>query len=219
MSIVKQHIFDMDGLLIDSEPFWRSAEVKVFNQYGVPFTEEMCRSTVGMRIDEVVRFWAVTYPFIEDKIEVITESIQDELIHLVKSEGKALPGVYDTLDTLKKNSRTCALASSSSVRIINEVVDALHIRNYFTIIHSAEFEKQGKPNPDVFLSTAKFLNTTSSHCIVYEDSKNGLLAALSAQMKAVIIPEFPNEDFDWYSQAHKKLHSLEEFDLQELERL
>jgi sugar-phosphatase len=215
----KQHIFDMDGLLIDSEPFWRAAEVKVFNHFDVPFTEEMCRETVGMRIDEVVVHWSVTYPHIQEKVKVIADAIQDELIFLVKKSGQALPGVIPTLEMLKKNERRCALASSSSMRIINEVVKALNIIDYFEVIHSAEFEKYGKPHPDVFLSTAKMMQTTADRCVVYEDSKNGLLAGLAANMKVVLIPEFPFEDTDWFAQAHKKLNSLADFDLMEVEQL
>jgi mannitol-1-/sugar-/sorbitol-6-/2-deoxyglucose-6-phosphatase len=215
----KTHIFDMDGLLIDSEPFWRKAEVRVFTHYGIPFTEDMCRQTVGMRIDEVVHYWAKEYPIIADKIHLISNEIQDELIALVKSEGKALPGVYAALETLKKHQRKCALASSSSMRIINEVVDALTIRSYFQVIHSAEFEKQGKPHPDVFLSTANMLQSTPQDCIVYEDSKNGMLAGIRAGMKVVLIPEFPYAQYDWFQQANLKLNSLEEFNLEEIERL
>jgi mannitol-1-/sugar-/sorbitol-6-/2-deoxyglucose-6-phosphatase len=213
----KTHIFDMDGLLIDSEPFWRKAEVRVFTHYGIPFTEDMCRQTVGMRIDEVVVFWSKEYPFISDKIEQISNEIQDELIALVKSEGKALSGVYNTLETIKIHQRKCALASSSSLRIITEVVEALNIRDYFQVIHSAEFEKQGKPHPDVFLSTAKMLQSTPSDCIVYEDSRNGMLAGISAGMKVVLIPEFPNAHYDWFLQANLKLNSMEEFNLEVIE--
>lgn len=215
----KTHIFDMDGLLIDSEPFWRKSEVQVFNHYGIPFTEDMCRQTVGMRIDEVVVFWSKEYPFICDKIEQISNEIQDELITLVKKEGKALPGVYKTLETIKMHQRKCALASSSSMRIINEVVDALHIRSYFQVIHSAEFEKQGKPHPDVFLSTAKMLQSNPNDCIVYEDSRNGMLAGINAGMKVVLIPEFPNAEYDWFQQANLKLNSLKEFNFEDIERL
>jgi mannitol-1-/sugar-/sorbitol-6-/2-deoxyglucose-6-phosphatase len=216
---MKFHIFDMDGLLIDSEPFWREAEVKVFNYYDVPFTEDMCRQTVGMRIDEVVRHWTAHYPHIADKIHLISNEIQDELIALVKSKGSALPGVYSTLDMLHHNHRKCALASSSSMRIINEVVNALNLRDYFSVIHSAEYEAHGKPHPDVFLTTAKMMSIHPASCIVYEDSKNGMLAGLSAQMKVVIVPEFPMANSDWFLMAHKKLHTLNEFNLQDIENL
>lgn len=215
---MKTHIFDMDGLLIDSEPFWRSAEIKIFSKLGIPFTEEMCRETVGIRIDEVVVYWneklSMNMPVAET-----SEAIQLELIDMVLESGKPLNGVLETLDLLKQQNRICALASSSSMRIIEAVVNKLEIKDYFKILHSAEFEKQGKPHPDVFLTTATKLNVKPEDCIVYEDSKNGMLAGLRAGMKVVIIPELPDPHQEWHSQANLKWSSMIEFNLQKVESL
>lgn len=209
---MRAHIFDMDGLLIDSEPFWRAAEIKVFQALNIPFTEDMCRETVGMRIDEVVVYWNNKLK-LSMPIDQTANDIVDELISLVKKDGVALPGVERTLQTLKENDRQMALASSSQMRIIKEVVEKLNIKEYFDVLHSAEFEKYGKPAPDVFLSTAKELNTSPTSCVVYEDSRNGMLAGLSAQMKTIIIPEFPEPHQDWHDKADLKWRSLNEFDL------
>jgi len=209
---MKVHIFDMDGLLINSEPFWRSAEISVFTKYGINFTEEMCLKTVGMRIDEVVRFWQTDYPFLTE-VAQIADEIQNEVIRLVKLDGAPLPGVIDTLNELKDKKRICALASSSNLKVIIAVLERLHIADYFTVIHSAEFEKQGKPHPDVFLTTASKLSAHPSECIVYEDSQNGMLAGLAANMKVVLIPEHPTNSQEWFSQATLQLNSMSEFDL------
>lgn len=214
---MRAHIFDMDGLLIDSEPFWREAEIKVFKALNIPFTEEMCRETVGMRIDEVVEYWNQKLQ-LSMPVHQTANDIVDELISLVKKNGEALPGVLSTLQTLKENDRKMALASSSQMRIIKEVVKKLDIENFFDILHSAEFEKFGKPAPDVFLSTAKELNVSATSCIVYEDSRNGMLAGLSAQMKTIIIPEFPESEQEWFKQAHLKWNSLKEFNLEVSEK-
>ena len=210
---MRAHIFDMDGLLIDSEPFWREAEIKVFQSLNIPFTEDMCRQTVGMRIDEVVVYWNDQLN-LQMPIHQTANDIVDELIHLVKLNGKALPGVYEALDTLKHHQRKIALASSSQMRIIEEVVKKLNIDAYFDILHSAEFEKYGKPAPDVFLSTADKLNVQAETCIVYEDSRNGMRAGLSANMKTIIIPEFPEPHLDWHDEADLKWNSLDEFGLE-----
>lgn len=214
---MRAHIFDMDGLLIDSEPFWREAEIKVFKALNIPFTEEMCRETVGMRIDEVVEYWNQKLQ-LSMPVHQTANDIVDELISLVKKNGEALPGVISTLQTLKENDRKMALASSSQMRIIKEVVKKLDIENFFDILHSAEFEKFGKPAPDVFLSAAKELNVSATSCIVYEDSRNGMLAGLSAQMKTIIIPEFPESEQEWFKQAHLKWNSLKEFNLEVSEK-
>lgn len=209
---MRTHIFDMDGLLIDSEPFWRAAEIKVFRALNIPFTEEMCRETVGMRIDEVVVFWNNKLK-LNMPVQGTANDIVDELIYLVKQSGVALPGVYNTLEELKSKDRKMALASSSQMRIIQEVVKQLQIEDYFDLLHSAEFEKYGKPAPDVFLTTAIKLEALPTKCVVYEDSKNGMRAGLAAKMKTIIIPEFPEPHLDWHDEAHLKWHSLEEFDI------
>lgn len=214
---MKSHIFDMDGLLIDSEPFWRSAEIKVFTSLGIPFTEDMCRETVGMRIDEVVIHWNNQLD-LSMPIHETANDIVDELINLVRKDGVALSGVYSTLETLKSNDRKIALASSSQMRIIKEVVKKLQLENYFDMLHSAEFEKYGKPAPDVFLTAAKLLNNRPENCVVYEDSRNGMIAGLAANMKTIIIPEFPEPHLDWHNEADLKWYSLNEFDLEIAEK-
>jgi len=202
----------MDGLLIDSEQFWRTAEIAVFTGLSIPFTEDMCRETVGMRIDEVVKYWNNKLE-LSMPIEATANDIVDELISQVKRDGKALPGVENALEILAQNKRKTALASSSSMRIIEAVIDQLHIRDYFQVLHSAEFEEFGKPHPAVFLSTAKMLASAPQDCIVYEDSRNGMKAGLAAGMKTIIIPEFPEPHMDWHDEADGKWKSLEEFDL------
>jgi HAD superfamily hydrolase (TIGR01509 family) len=214
--VKKAHIFDMDGLLIDSEPAWRAAEIKVFTQLGIPFTEKMCLETVGMRIDEVVVYWQKDYPQLID-ISRIAEDIQQEVIRLVKLNGKALPGVIETLQLLKDNNRMCALASSSNIIVIEAVLDSLKIRDYFKVIHSAQFEKHGKPSPDVFLTTAEKMGLQPIECNVYEDSRNGMKAGLAAGMKTILIPEHPNVNQGWFDAADLVLMSLENFDLEIME--
>lgn len=213
---MKAHIFDMDGLLIDSEPFWRKAEIKVFQHQGIPFTEEMCRQTVGMRIDEVVVYWNNKLGTNMDVYQT-ANYIVDELIMQVKQNGVALPGVYDTLEEIKISGRKIALASSSQMRIISEVVNKLNIKHYFDVLHSAASEKYGKPAPDVFLTTAYKLDITPTSCVVYEDSKNGIRAGLAAKMKTILIPEFPEPHLDWHDEADLKWSSLNEFSLKAAE--
>lgn len=212
-AFMKTHIFDMDGLLIDSEPFWRSAEIKVFQSCGIDFDEEMCRQTVGMRIDEVVQYWNEQL-YLQLPVDQTANKIVDELITLVQKDGQPLPGVQKTLETLKTHGRKIALASSSSMRIISAVVDRLNIKNYFDVLHSAEYEKYGKPAPDVFLSTARKLSVSPCDCVVYEDSKNGMKAGISAGMKTILIPEFPEPHLEWHNEANLKWSSLLEFDLE-----
>ena len=206
-------IFDMDGLIIDSEPLWRKAEIEAFKEIGFHFTEQMCIQTMGMRIDEVVNYWWNKLKWETPSESNVVNSIQSKMIDLIQKQGVLLPGVLDSLKLLKENNIPIALASSSAMILINAVIDTLKIKSYFNVIHSAENEPAGKPDPSVFLSAAKSLNTKPSKCLVLEDSKAGMEAGLNARMRTVVIPE--NEiNPKWCTKAHKKLKSMKEFSLE-----
>lgn len=205
-------IFDMDGLIIDSEPLWKIAEIETFKEVGFDFTIEMCAITTGMRIDEVVEFWRKKLKWQKFSNNEIVDTIQNKMIQLILQRGKLLPGIIEALNILKANGVLIALASSSSMSLINTTVDSLEIRRFFNIIHSAENEIAGKPNPAVFLSTAKMLEVQPNKCLVLEDSKAGMNAGINANMRTVVIPEFGTSP-KWASNAFKKLKSMLEFNL------
>ena len=205
-------IFDMDGLIIDSEPLWKIAEIETFKEVGFEFTIEMCALTTGMRIDEVVEFWRKKLNWQKFSNNEIVDTIQNKMIQLILQRGKLLPGIIEALNLLKANGVLIALASSSSMSLINTTVDSLEIRRFFNIIHSAENEIAGKPNPAVFLSTAKMLEVQPNKCLVLEDSKAGMNAGLNANMRTVVIPEFGTSP-RWANNAFKKLKTMLEFNL------
>lgn len=205
-------IFDMDGLIIDSEPLWKIAEIETFKEIGFDFTIEMCAITTGMRIDEVVEFWRKRLKWQKFSNNEIVDTIQNKMVQLILQRGKLLPGIIEALNLLKANGVLIALASSSSMSLINTTVDSLEIRRFFNIIHSAENEIAGKPNPAVFLSTAKMLEVQPNKCLVLEDSKAGMNAGLNANMRTVVIPEFGTSP-KWASNAFKQLKSMLEFNL------
>jgi sugar-phosphatase len=205
-------IFDMDGLIIDSEPLWRKAEIEAFKEIGFHFTEQMCIETMGMRIDQVVHHWWKQLKWSSPSEKEVVDNIQSKMIDLIQKEGVLLPGVLDSLKLLKENNIPIALASSSAMILINTVIDTLDIKSYFNVIHSAENEPAGKPDPSVFLSTAKSLNTKPSKCLVLEDSKAGMEAGLNAGMRTILIPE-KGSCPEWKDKAFKVLNSMEDFTL------
>jgi len=205
-------IFDMDGLIIDSEPLWRKAEIQAFKDIGFHFSEEMCIQTMGMRIDEVVHYWWKKLKWEKPSEKDVIESIQSKMIDLIQKDGALLPGVLDALKLLKENNIPIALASSSAMILIKTVVESLDIKNYFNVIHSAEKETAGKPDPAVFLTAARMLEKEPKKCLVLEDSKAGMEAGLNANMKTILIPEkgsFKN----WHKKASKVLKTMEAFNL------
>jgi sugar-phosphatase len=113
-------IFDMDGLIIDSEPLWRKAEIEAFKEIGFHFTDQMCIETMGMRIDQVVHYWWLKLKWSKPTEKEVIDNIQSKMIELINKEGVLLPGVLDSLKLLKDNKIPIALASSSSLSLINE---------------------------------------------------------------------------------------------------
>ena len=205
-------IFDMDGLIIDSEPLWKIAEIESFKQIGFDFTKEMCALTSGMRIDEVVHYWRKKLKWESPSEKEVVNSIESKMIDLIKRNGSLLPGVLDTLKLLKEKNIPIALASSSAMVLIDTVVNSLEIKDYFKIIHSAENEKAGKPDPAVFLTTAKLLKIEPEKCLVLEDSKAGMEAGLNANMKTIVIPEIGTNP-KWIDKRCDFLNSMNLFSL------
>lgn len=182
-------IFDMDGVLIDSEPLWKIAMERAFQEAGCQLTKKDFQVTVGMRIDEVVQFWFKEVGWKKRTPEEVEKRIIDNMLELIALEGKPLPGVMETLQHLMDQSVHIALASSSYMVLIHAVLESLNATDYFHSIHSAEFEQYGKPHPAVYLSTAEMLRLPSKKCLVVEDSFNGVIAGKAAGMKVVCIPE------------------------------
>ena len=182
-------IFDMDGVIIDSEPLWKIAMEEVFSGLGSRLKKEDFQKTVGLRIDEVIHYWNIKEHWgIRDESEV-EEAIIIKMENLIADKPAALEGVIDTLNYLKLRNIPVGLATSSSSRLIKVVLDKLEIKQLFNFVHSAEMEQFGKPHPAVYLTVAKKLAVLPEKCLVIEDSLNGIISAKAAKMTAVCIPE------------------------------
>jgi len=188
-------IFDMDGVLIDSEPLWKIAMEEVFHSLGSKLTKADFQKTVGLRIDEVVHFWNHHENWGVENEKDVEEAIIVKMIELISANAAPLSGVMDTLMFLKNSGLKIGLGTSSSSRLIQVVLSELHIEHFFDFTHSAETEAFGKPHPAVYLTVAQQLSVSPNKCLVIEDSFNGVIAGLAAKMKVVCIPEkthFPN---------------------------
>lgn len=214
-STIKAVIFDMDGLIIDSEPLWRKAEISAFKEIGFDFTDAMCASTMGMRIDQVVDHWWNKLKWKTPSQSQLVENIISKMIFQINSFGVAMPGFENTITLLKKYNIPTAIASSSSFLLIDTVVKKLNLKPFFDVIHSAENELKGKPDPAVFLTTAKLLNVNPINCLVLEDSKAGMEAGLNAKMRTIVIPENGTNP-NWSKKSFLKIDSLNDFKLEYL---
>ncbi len=205
----------MDGLLIDSEPFWQDAELEVFGDLGLPVTREACIELRGMRLDEVVGHWHGRYPWEGPTPAEVEARVRETMVASVRSRGVAMPGALEAIEEAKRRAGRIALASSSPSVLIRAVLATLGIEDVFEVVHSAEGEPYGKPHPAVYLSAARKLDVPPPACLALEDSLVGVLAAKSARMACVAVPEAPQLHDPRFSIADHilpSLHHLHEVD-------
>lgn len=209
--MIKAAIFDLDGLLIDSEPLWEEAETNVFARLGITVTKEICLKVKGYRVDESIRFICNLNPHFLPDYSKIERDILFEVKRLILEKGKGMPGGVYILHFFRARGMKIALASSSKMEIIQEALKKLGISQNFHFIHSAEFEEFGKPHPGIFITAARKLGVDPVNCVVFEDSLNGVIAAKAARMKVVAIPEEAAKHDPRFSLADLTLNSLLQF--------
>ena len=211
--VTKAAIFDMDGLLIDSEPLWQGAEIKVFRSIGVPLTSELCRQTVGVRLDAVVRYWYRRFPWRGAPLDVVEARVLEEVTRLIIERGEPMPGVREAIDTLRAENYELAVASSSPLRLIRSALETFGLIGEFAVLHSAETEAEGKPHPAVYVSTMARLGVDPGHCIAFEDTVIGVRAAKAAGARVIAVPDSSDITDPAFADADVVLSSLTEFSL------
>jgi mannitol-1-/sugar-/sorbitol-6-/2-deoxyglucose-6-phosphatase len=221
MPMLNTVIFDMDGLLINSEPLWKEAGVETLNQFNVSLTQQQYDSTTGLRTREWIDYWfryfKIDMQYAEKAIALVNELAAEK----IKRHADALPGIRHIFHFFHQRRFSIGIASSSPLALINVVTQKIQIDDWVTAKSSAEQLAYGKPHPEVFLNCAGLLRAAPFNCLVFEDSFNGLLAAKAARMKCVVVPAAHEQQHTKWSLADLKLSSLQNFNdllLQRLER-
>ncbi len=212
-------LYDMDGLLLDTEPLWGESMLRIAQKHGIPITWEKFKETTGLRIYEVTEFWSIKYPWEGAAHADVAEEILDDIIEASKRAGRVLPGVIQSLEMFKKNGFKIGLASSSPARMIGALVEHFGIKHYFDEITSADVVSLGKPHPAVFMHCAEALGSRPIECVVLEDSVNGCISGKAARMKVIAIPDELHFDDPRFTIADAKLRSLEDLDMEVVRRL
>ena len=208
-------VFDLDGLLVDSEPLWHRAEIEVFGRYGMPLTVELCRTTKGWFVADVARHWLDQFALSGRSgpdPAVVADEVVDRMEDLLGAEVDLKPGALAVLDACADRGLRLALASSSSHRLIDAALGRHGLARRFEAICSAEDVGAGKPDPAVFLAAARAMQEPPERCVVLEDSAVGVQAALAAGMACVQVPEHRGAGGGDSSDADAVLSSLTAFD-------
>lgn len=215
----KAVIFDMDGLLIDSEPLWQEAGRETLSSFGHTLSVAQYHSSTGLRTEEWIEHWFHFFGISMEEAPGAVKTIVAKAIEKIDQRGKLLPGAAETIQLFREQDCRIGLATSSPMELVEVVLPKLKTGNAFDAISSAGLLPFGKPHPQVYLNCAAELNTSPLQCIALEDSFNGLIAAKAARMKCIVVPSPGDFQAGKWDAADLKLSSLTELSLQHLQQL
>lgn len=198
---LKALIFDLDGTLVDSEPNYFKADREFIESYGGEYSRKRYQSFIGAGSINLINWLKETYHVQEPLEKLMKEKDQLYRKHARKNTT-VFPEMLQLLKTAKTFKLPMAVASGSTTEVIQEILEITELKNYFQFTLSAEKVERGKPEPDVFIETARQINVRPEECIVFEDSLYGLMAGLKASMKVVFIPSVPDTNNPEFQKAH-----------------
>lgn len=182
---MKAVIFDMDGVLVDSQPYHFKADIDTMAEYGVIKDQKFYESFAGTLTADRMRTLKEMFG-LDAPVEEMTIKRENMILDIMgKEDIKPVLGIPEFLRSIKEKGLTTAVASSSDYKLINLILDRLKIAQYFDSVTSGSDVKRGKPSPDVFLLAAERIGIEPAECLVVEDSENGVKAAKAAGMKAL----------------------------------
>lgn len=206
-------LYDMDGLLLDTEPLWGESMLRIARKHNIDITPARFKETTGLRIYEVTEHWALHYPWQGSTARQVADEVLEDIIESSKRSARVLSGVEQSLQLLLRNNYKLGLASSSPLHMIDALIDHFDLRRYFSVVTSADAVEYGKPHPAVFLHCAALLESKPYECVVLEDSVNGMIAGKAARMKVIVVPDEAHFDNPRFGLADARLRSLEHLDL------
>jgi HAD superfamily hydrolase (TIGR01509 family) len=191
-SAVQALIFDLDGLLVDSEPVWFEVEGAFLARFGFVWTQKEAQACMGQGTPNTLRVWRDKHG-IEVDLERDTETILSEVIARA-SEMPLKPGALSVLEAARDLGLPMAVASSSRTRLIRAVLEQKGIALFFNAVVSGQDVARGKPAPDIFLRAASVLGTPIERCLVLEDALAGVRAGRAAGAFVVAVPTVHSDE-------------------------
>jgi HAD superfamily hydrolase (TIGR01509 family) len=216
--MIKAVVFDMDGLLVDSEPLWQRARLEAFGPGRLRWTDADQERVMGQSTQGWARIIADKLDH-EYSLEEIIERVSDQLESYYRQSVPLLPGAREVIDLLQGRYRL-GLATGSSYRLLNAVLKSAGWTDVFAEVLSSDDLLRGKPAPDIYLEITRRLGVPAERIAVFEDSANGMLAAYEAGNRVIAIPShYFNPPADVLQKAALVLPTLADFTLDMLERL
>jgi HAD superfamily hydrolase (TIGR01509 family) len=185
---IRAVIFDLDGVLADSEPSWDDIDAKLLSEYGVAYRGEYHREVLGVSYKASVEFFKKTFNIAAPTEELMRRRGEIATEFFANKIG-LFPHVKEVLEELGDMKLRLAIATSSVSASARPFLDRHQLTQFFEVIITGDEIERGKPAPDVYLRTAEKLCITSAECLVIEDSLSGIAAAKAANMRVAAIPD------------------------------
>lgn len=202
-------IFDMDGLIVDSEPFWRRVEAGCFDELGANIRPFLGHGyTMGLRVDEAIHFLVEAVQLEGVDEPALCARVVSRMVAAIDGESELLPGVHEALDLFEAAGLRIGLASGSTPPVIDAVLAKFDLKRHFEVVCTAADDVLGKPHPAIFLRAAAALHVDARQTLVLEDSLNGVIAAKAARMQVVAVPHKDDASDQRFSIADLVLDSL-----------
>lgn len=188
--MIKGAIFDMDGLMFDSERLVCSIWQEMMDENGYKFSVNIFKNTIGLRQDTTKAFYTSLYgsDFDYDSFKIQS---RERFYKRIERDGVPVKkGLFELLDYLKSQNIKMAVATSTSAKTAVKVIKKAGVYEYFDSFVCGDDVKNGKPHPEVFMTAAERIGVPPEECIAFEDSLNGIKSASSANMTTVMVPDF-----------------------------
>ncbi|NRT88403.1 HAD family hydrolase [Clostridium beijerinckii] len=209
---MKAFIFDMDGVIIDSEPIHFEVDMQTIRELGCNISEKELEKYVGSTNEYMYTDIKEKYNIKKSLQEIIDYKVELTKMKIIESHLEPIDGIKELLIELKNRNIPTAIASSSPKDLIDIVVSKFKLQEYFKYIISGEEVERGKPSPDIYIETSKKLGISPKECVVIEDSRNGVFAAKDAKMNCIGFKNINSGNQD-LSKADIIVKSIRDIDL------
>jgi HAD superfamily hydrolase (TIGR01509 family) len=207
---IRAVIFDMDGVVIDSENLWQQSEVELFRELGIGLTQPLLKQTRGLVTKDMVNHWCDDFQITTVAREELMKRYDDQMVENMRTRVPLMKGAREAVRFFREKGLPVALASCSTHVHIDAVLERHKLRELFSLVVSAAGIMPGKPHPEIYLHTAKKLGVDPTHCLAIEDSFFGVVSALAARMKVLAMPDPHEYGQSRFDAAHMKIRSLRE---------
>lgn len=200
-------VFDMDGLLLDTETLWHRAEVELFRRHGGEFTWDDKIAVIGTSYDFTAEYFASRLGLPRERGDELVREMIGLMHELVRRSVDARPGAVELVDGLRKLAMPLGLASNSPRFLVDDALATAGMADAFDAIVTSDDVERAKPAPDIYLLACERLGVAPADAVALEDSASGVAAAKAAGLTCIAVPQFAETDV---SAADRIVESLEE---------